>query len=77
MGEGELTAREQALREDLRTEYYALSDTVSGFDGRLLIVKGCRSRSRWPRSGSASSSSTTRCSRWEQRRRSGSGSSTR
>jgi len=37
---GELTKREQALREDLSREYYALADSVSGYDGRLMIVKG-------------------------------------
>jgi hypothetical protein len=39
-GRGELTRREDALREDLSREYYALVDTVSGYDGRLMIVKG-------------------------------------
>jgi hypothetical protein len=37
---GDLSPREQALREDLGREYYALVDAVAGFDGRLMIVKG-------------------------------------
>lgn len=36
----ELSSREQALREDLGREYYALLSTVSEFDGRLLVIKG-------------------------------------
>jgi len=39
-GRGESTEREDALREDLNKEYYALVDTVSSYDGRLMIVKG-------------------------------------
>jgi hypothetical protein len=35
-----ITSRENALREDLSREYYALVDTVAGADGRLMIVKG-------------------------------------
>jgi hypothetical protein len=38
--EPELTPRQDALREDLNREYYALVDAVSGFDGRLMIIKG-------------------------------------
>ncbi|MGD9960744.1 hypothetical protein [Nocardioides sp.] len=38
--EAGLTPREQALREDLGREYYALVGAVSDFDGRLMIVKG-------------------------------------
>lgn len=36
----DITSRENALREDLSREYYALVDTVAGADGRLMIVKG-------------------------------------
>jgi hypothetical protein len=36
----ELTAREQALREDLGKEYFALASTVSDFDARLMVIKG-------------------------------------
>jgi hypothetical protein len=36
----DLTAREQALREDLSKEYFALVDTVSDFDSRLMVIKG-------------------------------------
>lgn len=36
----DMTPREQALREDLTREYYALVDAVAGVDGRLMIVKG-------------------------------------
>lgn len=36
----DLTARENALREDLAREYYALVDAVGGADGRMMIVKG-------------------------------------
>lgn len=32
--------REQALREDLGKEYYALVSTVSDFDVRLMVIKG-------------------------------------
>ena len=38
--EAELTTREQALREDLAKEYYALVSTVSDFDARLMVIKG-------------------------------------
>jgi hypothetical protein len=36
----DMTPRENALREDLNREYYALVDVVAGADGRLIIVKG-------------------------------------
>lgn len=35
-----LPLRQQALREDLTKEYYAILDVVSAFDGRILTVKG-------------------------------------
>jgi hypothetical protein len=38
--DGDLTAREKALREDLSKEYYALVDVISGFDGRQISIKG-------------------------------------
>jgi len=34
------TPCQQALREDLSKEYYAILDVVSAFDGRILTVKG-------------------------------------
>ena len=36
----ELTAREQALREDLNREYYAILGVVSDFDARQMVIKG-------------------------------------
>lgn len=36
----DLNGRENALREDLNKEYYALVDAVSQYDGRLLTIKG-------------------------------------
>lgn len=36
----QLTQREQALREDLGREYYALVGAVSDFDGRQMVIKG-------------------------------------
>jgi hypothetical protein len=36
----DLTQRENALREDLGREYYAILDTVSDYDGRFLVIKG-------------------------------------
>lgn len=36
----ELTSRQNALREDLNKEYYALVGAVSGYDGRFMIIKG-------------------------------------
>lgn len=38
--QSELTPRQDALREDLNREYYALVDAVSDYDGRLMIIKG-------------------------------------
>jgi hypothetical protein len=35
-----LSPREQALREDLSKEYYALVGIVSEFDARLMVIKG-------------------------------------
>jgi hypothetical protein len=34
-----LTPREEALRQDLAKEYYAILEVVSAFDGRILTVK--------------------------------------
>ncbi len=39
-GAPELTSREQALREDLGKEYYALLGAVSDFDARQMVIKG-------------------------------------
>jgi hypothetical protein len=36
----EITSRENALREDLNKEYYALVGAVSEYDGRLMVIKG-------------------------------------
>ncbi|MEP7089149.1 MAG: hypothetical protein ABI776_03490 [Nocardioidaceae bacterium] len=39
-GDRGITLREEALREDLSKEYYAILDVVSAFDGRIVTVKG-------------------------------------
>jgi hypothetical protein len=36
----EITSRQNALREDLNKEYYALVGSVSEYDGRFMIIKG-------------------------------------
>jgi hypothetical protein len=40
VGTPELTSREQALREDLSREYFALVGAVADFDARELVIKG-------------------------------------
>lgn len=39
-GEERSTTPTDALRADLKEEYYAILDVVSDFDGRLIVIKG-------------------------------------
>ena len=36
----DLTKREEAALADMSKEYYALFDTITAFDARLMIIKG-------------------------------------
>jgi hypothetical protein len=50
----------EAFRQDARAEYYAILDVITGFDQRIMIVKGWSVTLSLAALGLASSRATTR-----------------